>query len=391
MKILKRLKEAFTGRSVTKLINVNDFFNTCYNYRRLKDAPEIKAALNYISDTVANITIQLYENTDQGNKKIKNALSKKINVNPYKYYTRQQFIKFIVDNLLLYGNAIIYPKFKDGLIDELIPIPKDNYELLEDVKTDYKIIISGETYYPNQVLHFKLNPNTHTPWKGEGIKIDLEELSRSIIDLGDAKNEINKTIVLGVDSMAEELFTEEGQEQLTKKFIDDNGKIRPVIIVPSGLIKVEQIQQTSLTETGLEQSIKLNREKIAGLLGVPAFLLGVGTYKKEEYQHFIRTKITTITKAIEQELTQKLLIADNLFFKFNINSLLNNDLVELANVYTALYSRGLITGNEVRDIFDLNPKEELEGFIMLENYIPMELIDKQNKLSGNTDGKEETE
>src|SRR5699024_1792758 len=88
-------------------------------YTRLSDCPEVRMGLERIADLVSNMTIHLMQNTKDGDVRVQNGLSRKIDINPCKNMTRQSWVAWIVKSLILNGNTIVYPTLEDGLIKDL--------------------------------------------------------------------------------------------------------------------------------------------------------------------------------------------------------------------------------------------------------------------------------
>ena len=127
-------------------------------YTPLSQNEEIRRCIFKIADLVSNMTIMLMENGENGDVRLKNELSKKIDVYPSNNMTRKTFIHKIVTDMLLSGNAVVMPKIKDGLIDNLQILNNSKVAFYENSES-YYIQYSGKQIHPDEVLHFVLNPD----------------------------------------------------------------------------------------------------------------------------------------------------------------------------------------------------------------------------------------
>lgn len=332
------------------------------------------------------MTIHLIQNTDDGDIRIKDGLARKIDINPCSYMTRKGFISHIVRVLLLEGNGncVVYPKFRNGLLDDLIPLNPSGVSFLPNGES-YLIRYLGKQYQPDEVLHFVLNPDPEYPWKGEGYQHVLKTVAHSLKQATETKNGFMKSkwkpsLIVKVDGMVEEFASKEGRQKLLEQYIQAGEAGEPWLI-PAEQFDVVTVKPLSLTDLALNDAVSLDKHTIASILDVPPYLVGAGDYNKEEYNNFIHTRILSIAKTIEQELTKKLLLASDRYFRFNSRALYTYNLTELATVGESLYTRGLMLGNEVRDWLDMTPLEGLSERIILENYIPADMIGKQKKLN----------
>lgn len=352
----------------------------------LDQVPEIMTACRRIAELIGSLTIHLMSNTERGDIRIKNELSRLIDVNPMPNMTRSTWITAIVMNLLLYGggNSIVVPKTYKGYLQYLEPISSSRVSFEAIGYKDYKVVIDGKAKSPESVLHFVYNPDKWYLWKGRGVTVSLRDLAKSLKQADKTKqaflsSEWKPSIIVKVDALTEEFSTPAGREKLLESYAKPATTGQPWLI-PAEQFQVEQVRPLTLSDLAVNDSVNIDKRTVAAILGVPPFLLGVGEYNKDAWNSFVQNTIRPIAVAMQQELTKKLILSPNWYLKFNVRSLMDYDLNTITRVYGELRKQGVVDGNEVRDAVGLSPRDGLDELVMLENYIPVSKLGDQLKL-----------
>lgn len=383
----KRAREPTQKRSVAFVTNSDWETLECAGYTSLAHNPEVTTAVDTIARLIGSMTIHLMENTENGDIRVRNELSRKVDIDPNRYMTRSAFVQWIVKTMMLdgSGNAVVYPETRRGILRNLQPIPAAFASFISD-GFGYKVVISGREYDPDNVLHFVLNPGSYYPWLGEGYRVALSDVANNLKQAAATENGFmsskwKPSIIVKVDGLTNEFSGPEGRRKLLEDYIETTEAGEPWMI-PSDQFSVEQVRPLTLSDLALADFVQLDKRTVAAILGVPPFVLGVGDFHREAWNNFISSTIMPIARAIEQELTRKLLVRPNWFFRFNVRSLYNYELRDMAQVADDQFVRGIMTGNEVRDWIGMPPLEGLNELVILENYIPRGMIGEQNKLNG---------
>lgn len=382
-KIQPQIQKRCSAVWLTDAAGWNELCNT--QFRPLDRCPEVVTACSRIADLIATMTIYLMSNTDHGDERIINELSRKVDIEPTSYMTRHTWMTGIVMNMLLYGrgNAVVIPHTEGGLLGDLEPITAERVSFIQDGRS-YKISIDGIQKSPSDLLHFVYRPDKHELWRGRGVSIELRDVARNLGQASDTvdgflESKWKPSVIIKVDALTDEFSSPAGREKLLQTYIS-TAKAGEPWMVPAEQFSVEQIRPLSLSDLAISDVVTLDKKTVAAIVGVPAFLLGVGEFNAEEWNNFINSTVHGIAQSIEQELTKKLLLSPKWYWKFNIRSLYSYNLKELAEVYKDLRAIGVVDGNEVRDAIGMQPREGLDELVMLENYIPTDKLGDQLKL-----------
>ena len=358
----------------------------CPGYTSLDQNPEIMTACKKIAELIGSLTIHLMANTEMGDKRIINELSRKIDIEPEMHMTRSTWMQSIVMNELLYGkgNSIVIPHTYNGAIVNLEPISASRVSFEPIGYRDYKVLVDGKAHDPDNVLHFVFNPDKTYLWKGRGVTTNLITVAENLkqaaaTEKGFMESKWKPSVIVKVDALVDEFSSPSGREKLLNDYVKSSEVGEPWLI-PAEQFQVEQVRPLSLADLAIADTVQLDKRTVASIIGVPAFLLGVGEYNKEEWNNFIQSTIRTLVLGINQELTKKLIISPKMYLRLNHLSLLDWDIETIYKVFAGLSDKGIVTGNEVRDKLGMEQLEGLDELRILENYIPSDMIGAQKKL-----------
>lgn len=360
----------------------------CLGYTSLAQNPEICTAVDTIARLIASMTIHLMENTDDGDVRVKNKLSRKVDINPNNNMTRSNFIHWIVKTLMLEGsgNAVVWPEYKRGILRDLKPVPPAFTAFVPEGLWDYRVVIAGTEYAPDRFLHFVLNPGNYYPWKGDGYHVALADVANNLkqasaTEKGFMSSKWKPSIIVKVDSLTDEFSNKEGRAKLLADYIESNEAGEPWLI-PADQFSVEQVRPLTLSDLALADFVQLDKRTVAAILGVPPFVLGIGDFQRDAWNNFINSTIMPIAKSIEQEMTKKLLYDPARFFRFNPWSLYNYSITEMVSAGAEMVDRMALRRNEWRSWVNMPPDPDMNDLLALENYVPADKLGDQNKLNG---------
>lgn len=361
-------------------------------YTRLADCPEVRMAVDWIADRVSAMPIKLWENGEEGDVRIQDQLSRRVDIDPNPLMTRKTFISSIVRTMFLDGdgNQITVPIYsRDGYLQELRPLPASQVGFRQLNDFGYRVLINGTEVAHDEVLHFVLNPDPDQPWKGIGYRVSLRDVVNNLKQAAATKrgfmeDKWKPSVVIRVTDMPD--MTPEGRRKVVDEYMAPQAAGEPWI-VPTDVMEVQTIKPLSLNDLAINDTVQLDKATVAAMMGVPKYAVGLGNFNAEEHNACIRGICRHVAQVIEQELTRKILLSPRRYFRLDPRGAYAYSIEQLANIGVKMRSAGMMDGNEVRDWIGLSPRDGLSELTTLENYIPLEMIGVQKKLDqGDTDG-----
>ena len=324
-----------------------------------------------ISETIASLPFQLYEEKDNGNKFVaRNHKSYSLFTSePNKFQTWFDFKMMLMSQALSYGNGYAYIR-RNSYGDIL------SFEPLTNGECQPYYVRTGDAHYLYYYVFGKIVEQRdiiHIKCIGSDGVIGRNpiEVAREAIGAGLAqqnftgsmyKNGLNLQGTLEHPATLSEKAQERLRNQMNKFKGSANGS--DTLLLEEGL-KYNAISLSPIDAQFIE-SKKFTIEEIARFYGVPLHKIGSldkATNNNIEHQdlEFYKNCIATWEERFEQEFNRKTLLpAEKGSFKhqFDNSSLLRTDTKARMEWINAMFSKGAITPNEIR---------VMEGFNAMDN------------------------
>lgn len=330
------------------------------------------SCVKLLSESLSGLPLKLYDDAD-GERQLVRAGdgAQKLLRKPNPFMTRLNFLKFVVVNMALRGNAFaLIDRNGQGEAIGIVPLSLDAVTIdTEDELLYWVQPPSGERFpvSPEHMLHFKL-------FSLDGI-VGLSPIQYQAETMGLAKagqqwsaRFMRKGGFTGGYVIYEQFLTKEQEAQITKKFpdvrkadADDIGKMAILQgnpkIVPAGL---------SQKDAQFIESQQFQEEAIAGIYGVPLWLANragktsiMGSNLEQQLTGYVTFGLKPYVDAVEDELNDKLFPGGRRFVEFAVEGLLRADSAGRAAYYTAALGgsggSGWMGINEVRSKENLPP------------------------------------
>lgn len=302
--------------------------------------------------------------------------------NNIRHMSRYQWLRLIVQSIMLNGNAFTFIRRQNGVPVELVYLTPQSVTINYDEVTDrltYQVVNKSKIniVQPQDMLHFR-------KFSYNGIE------GKSIIAF--AKNAIG--ISKQTEDSASDYFsnsfrgfltTEDNLSPDKQKEIENNFsyflKTKTAGVLTGGL-QFQELKKDSANDSQLIDAREFNVEDIARFFGIPQCLLTgkQGAYNSltQAQNEFYKRTLQPYITLIEEELTKKLMENINLDEK----AMLRMDGTEEANYINTLLTNGVLSINEARAMLDLEPIANGDKHIIAYTKI------SDNTIEGNENNKE---
>lgn len=351
-----------------------------------------------LCESVAKLPLKLYKETERGIEKATDLpLYNKLKLRPNQNMTATTFWSTVELIKNHYGNAYVYPKYKNPLGAPELIILDSNYV---QVYVDNAKVISkyGGVWYiysepatgnvfkipQSDILHFKTNM-TFDGLVGLAVK---DILKASVEGAKNSQNFINKLYKNGLTGKVALEYTQDLDEKHVRKL---KNKIETAVDMSQSAINIFPLPyglnlkplNLKLTDAQFFELKKYSALQIAAAFGIKPNQLNdyeKSSYNNSEHQQitFLQDTLLVILKGYEEELTTKLLRDDQIemgyFFKFNVDALLRATFAERMEGYHKARNDGWMSANDIRCKEDLPliPVEEGgNAYLINGNMVPI--------------------
>lgn len=395
--IFKRNKNkeerALTGY-YSDALNFNNYSSFSANYAMRLSA--VYRAVELISDSIAMLPIYtMFEDKDGFKTRYnEHSASKLLNNQPNQLMTRYQFIKLLLIDVMLRGNAFAYIKRDDvGNAVELIYLNPNsvtiNYNELTRVLNYRCNTIQGVVEPCNMIHLLKYSTDGIN-----GISV-LQNAKNTLALTSDTEKQASNFFksgcaLSGILKVQGQLSDMQKQQIKSSWNSAYNGEASGLAVI-QGNMDYQQIS-VNAADAQLLESRLFNVSDIARFFGLSPVLLGdlskssYSTLEQSQLQFLSQTLQPYITM-IEQEFSRKIFRPSEINLSINIDekALIMTDKAALSAYYVQLLQNGIMTTNEIRKELGLSAVENGDVTVMQAQY-----LQQQNNMV-NTDVEDDTE
>ncbi|WP_122602932.1 phage portal protein [Pseudomonas viridiflava] len=330
------------------------------------------SCVKILSESLSGLPLKLYEDNAEGRKLILGTdRALKLLRKPNPYMTRLNFLKFVVVNMALRGNAFaLIDRNRNGDPVGFVPLDFNTVTLDTDEELIYLVTPKEGSPFPvspENMLHFKL-------FSLDGI-VGLSPIEYQAETMGLAKagqqwssRFMRKGGFTGGYVIYEGFLNKQQEAQIMAKFpdvrkadADDIGKVAILQgnpkIVPAGL---------SQRDAQFIESQQFQEEALAGIYGVPLWLANragktsiMGSNLEQQLTGYITFGLKPYVDAVEDEFNDKVYRKASRFVEFTVEGLLRADSAGRSTYYSGALGgsggSGWMTINEVREKENLPP------------------------------------
>lgn len=354
-------------------------------HEALINSEVIYACVNLIANSISRMPFVLFENTEKGKVKSTDDLALILKKRPNKFMTPAAFKKYVVTQMLVFGESFVWIKTKNGRVTELLPLDSSRTRV-EKLNNEYWVTTTydnkQETLKYETVLHFR---DTVKDYEGKNAisRVDVAMQKLNIIYKADKmienlySNGGNGIIKGSINT--QEVLSNESKLILKQAFTnilnaDGNG----IAVLDAGLTFTNfGSNSMTLQDQQFIDSQKYNREAVCSIFGVHSALIGATENTNYSNLTMIQRQfiesLTPLLVNMEEEMSYKLISRfeqNKYFIKVNTNAALRDDSATRASYYTSMINNGVMTRAEVRSLEDLNHIEGTEDLLMSLNYVP---------------------
>lgn len=344
--------------------------------KKALSVPIVWSCVKVLSESVSGLPLKLYED-DGGRRQLVTGPDRQLRLlrKPHPNITRLNFLKFVVSNLTLRGNAYaLIERNDEGEWIGTVPLVTDQTRPITDepdVGLIYETTIGGERTLisPENMLHFKLHTSDGVIGLSP-VEHMAETMGLAMAAQDWAAKFMRKGGVSGGYVIYEQFLTKEQTAQIMEKFPDirqnDTNSLgswgilqgNPKII-PAGL---------SQKDAQFIETQQFQEEAMAGIFGVPLFLANrasktsiMGSNLEQQLRGFVMFGLDPILKAVVDEFNDKIWNDAKRFVEFLVEGLMQADSAGRSTYYQAALGgssgTGWMTVNEVRKKENQEPLE----------------------------------